>query len=319
MLPVPSENANKKPTPVSPYVSITDQKSPLMVELMFTSSLEEAQLNKLDHLIARANVQPTDNVLDIGFGWGGLAIRLAETVGCRVTGITLSKEQHDLALERVKARNLQHLIRFEIIDYRIFAQQHKGEFDKIISIEMIEAVGFKYFPSFMSALETLLAPNGIIVLQAITLPEGRYDLYLNTADFINTIIFPGGLCPSIAALTTAMQKAGTNLMLTNVENFALHYAETLRRWRANFNIAIDDVIRPLGFDDSFIRTWNYYLTYCEAGFHTQTLGLQVLVFTRPQNTSFMTGNPPSYSSLMDPMGPFINSPANPHIIPAGVF
>ena len=233
------------------------------VEVVYGGTLEEAQLRKLDHLIARACVTRSDKVLDLGFGWGGLSIRLAETIGCRVVGITLSQEQHDLALERVRARGLAHLITFEIVDYRVFAEQHAGEFNKIISIEMIEAVGNNYFPSFMASLDKLLAPGGIIALQAITMPEARYPEYLKTTDFINTVIFPGGCCPSLAALTDAMMKHST-LMLNSVEQFNLHYGETLRRWRANFNAALDTVVRPLGFDDVFIRTWNYYLCYCGA-------------------------------------------------------
>ena len=162
------------------------------VELLFRGSLEAAQLRKLDHLIARAGVTAKDRVLDLGFGWGGLSIRLAEVVGCRVHGITLSKEQHDLAAERVAARGLGHLITFEIVDYRVFARDHPGEFDKIISVEMVEAVGHNYFPSFMGAIDRLLAPGGVVVVQAIMMPEGRYKEYLRTCDFINTIIFPGG-------------------------------------------------------------------------------------------------------------------------------
>lgn len=235
-------------------------------------------------MIARANVQKEDRVLDLGFGWGGLSIRLAETVGCRVHGITLSKEQHDLALERVRARGLDHLITFEIVDYRVFAADHPGEFDKIISVEMVEAVDANYFGDFMAALDRLLAPNGVIVMQAIAIPEARFGEYLRTTDFINTIIFPGGALPCIAALTAAMMPR-TNLILDTVDQFNLHYAETLRRWRANFNLAVDaGIVKPLGFDDAFIRTWNCYFCYCEAGSATQTLGLQVLTFTRPNNS-----------------------------------
>jgi cyclopropane-fatty-acyl-phospholipid synthase len=233
------------------------------VEVLYGGTLEEAQLRKLDHLIARACVSKGDKVLDLGFGWGGLSIRLAETIGCRVVGITLSQEQHDLAVERVRARGLSHLITFEIVDYRVFAEAHKGEFDRILSIEMIEAVGHNYFPSFMASLDKLLAPGGVIALQAITMPEARYAEYLTTTDFINTVIFPGGCCPSLAALTDAMMR-NSSLMLNSVDQFALHYGETLRRWRANFNAALDTVVRPLGFDDVFIRTWNYYLCYCGA-------------------------------------------------------
>ena len=132
--------------------------------------------------------------------------------------------------------------------------------------------------------------------------------------FFLQIIFPGGCCPSLAALTAAMMSR-TELMLHSVDNFALHYAETLRRWRANFNAALGEVVRPLGFDDEFIRTWNYYLCYCEAGFSSQTLGLQVLTFTRPNNTSLITGAPAG--RLSDPIGPIINSLDHPVLVPTG--
>ena len=270
-----SASASATPTPTSsaPRLSLEESERAVLnsyapsapggapVEVVYGGTLEEAQLRKLDHLIARARVSRHHKVLDLGFGWGGLSIRLAETIGCQVTGITLSQEQHDLALERVRARGLEHLITFEIVDYRVFAAANPGRFDRIISIEMIEAVGNNYFPSFMASLDRLLAPNGVIALQAITMPETRYAEYLATTDFINTVIFPGGCCPSLAALTDAMMKHST-LILNSVDQFNLHYGETLRRWRANFNAALDSVIRPLGFDDVFIRTWNYYLCYC---------------------------------------------------------
>jgi cyclopropane-fatty-acyl-phospholipid synthase len=260
-------------------------------------------------------VQRTDRVLDLGFGWGGLSIRLAETVGCRVHGITLSREQHDLALERVRARGLAHLITFEIVDYRDFAAAHPGEFDRIISVEMVEAVGHNYFPAFMGALDRLLAPGGVVVLQAITMPEARYPEYIKTCDFINTIIFPGGCCPSLAALLDAMAKK-TGLTLHAHDQFNLHYGETLRRWRANFNAALGAVVRPLGFDAQFIRTWNYYLTYCEAGFSTQTLGLVVLTFVRPNTRTLVTAAPAG--RLADPLGPFVNDAAAPALVPSGI-
>ena len=170
----------KKVSAPEPPLQVPSAPAQRRVEVVYGGSLEEAQERKLDHLIARACVQKTDRVLDLGFGWGGLSIRLAETVGCRVHGITLSKKQHDLALERVRARGLQHLITFEIIDYRVFAEQHPGEFDRIISVEMIEAVGHNYFPSYMAALDRLLAVDGIIVIQAIMMPEQRYPEYLKT-------------------------------------------------------------------------------------------------------------------------------------------
>lgn len=180
---------------------------------------------------------------------------------------------------------------------------------------MIEAVGHNYFPSYMAALDRLLAPEGIIVIQAIMMPESRYPEYIKTCDFINTIIFPGGCCPSLASITDAMMK-NTNLIVNSVDQFNLHYGETLRRWRANFNACLDSVVRPLGFDSQFIRTWNYYLTYCEAGFSTQTLGLNVLTFVRP-NTRTLISSVPS-GRLADPLGPFVNDQTTPVFVPSGL-
>jgi len=301
------------PPPPTPSPESVEAPAPDRVEVLFKGSLEEAQERKLDHLISRANVQRTDRVLDLGFGWGGLSIRLAETVGCRVHGITLSKEQHALALERVRARGLEHLVSFEIVDYRDFAAAHAGEFDKIISVEMIEAVGANYFGDFMAALDRLLAPDGVIVIQAITIPEARFAEYLRTTDFINTIIFPGGALPCIAALSAAMMQR-TNLVLDRVDQFNLHYAETLRRWRANFNAAYAAGV-VAGFDDAFARTWNYYFCYCEAGFQTQTLGLQVLTFTRPNNSSRVTGVPAGREAST--LGGFTNTRETPVVVAAG--
>jgi cyclopropane fatty-acyl-phospholipid synthase-like methyltransferase len=175
----------KTPSAPEPPLQVPSSPSQRRVQVVYGGSLQEAQERKLDHLIARACVQKTDRVLDLGFGWGGLSIRLAETIGCRVHGITLSQRQHDLALERVRARGLQHLISFEIIDYRVFAEKHPGEFDRIISVEMIEAVGHNYFPSYMAALDRLLAVDGIIVIQAIMMPEQRYPEYLKTCAFVS--------------------------------------------------------------------------------------------------------------------------------------
>jgi cyclopropane fatty-acyl-phospholipid synthase-like methyltransferase len=260
-----------------------------LTELVFEGTLADAQIRKLDHLIARAEVQQSDSVLDLGFGWGGLAIRLAETVGCRVHGITLSTEQFQLASLRVKERNLGHLITFEIADYRDFAIDHAGAFNKIISVEMVEAVGHSYFDTYLACLDRMLAPNGVIVLQAITIPDSRYNSYIRSTDFINSVVFPGGSLPCLSRITAAMAK--TTLLLTSVDEFGIHYAETLRRWRANFNMVTDSVIPALGFDQQFIRTWNYYFCYCEAGFQSSTLGLQVWTMSRPGCTSSFTATP----------------------------
>jgi cyclopropane-fatty-acyl-phospholipid synthase len=245
----------------------------------FGGSLDEAQVRKLDDLIALADVQPGHQVLDIGCGGGGMAIRLAQTRGCSVVGITLSTEQKEWGEKRVKALGLEELVRFELIDYRVFADRHAGEFDRIITVEMIEAVGYSHLGEFMGACGRVLKPTGLMVMQAITMPEPRYEEYKHSADFINTIIFPGGHCPCVTSLTDAMART-SDMTLEHVQNYALHYAETLRVWQRNFNAHLDRV-HALGFDAAFVRMWNYYLTYCEAGFETQTLGLHALVFAKP--------------------------------------
>jgi len=249
----------------------------------FGGSLDDAQVRKLDCLIELARVRPEHTVLDVGCGWGGLAIRLAQTTGCRVVGITLSKEQKDWAEKRVAALGLEGRISFELIDYRDMAAAHPAGFDRIITVEMIEAVGFNYLGTFMGACGRLLKPDGIMVMQAITLPEPRYEEYKSSADFINTIIFPGGHCPCVTSLTTAMSRH-SDMTLEHVRNHALHYAETLRVWRRAFNARLDRV-KELGFDADFVRMWNYYLAYCEAGFETETLGLHTLVFAKPGASS----------------------------------
>lgn len=248
--------------------------------LVFRGTLEDAQWRKLDTLLDRAQVQPGQSLLDIGFGWGGLSLHAAKKYGCRVTGITLSVEQKALAEERVHQAGLQGLITFEVIDYRTFARQKRnlGRFDRVLSCEMIEAVGHEHLGEFFWAVEQVLAPNGILVMEAITTPEQRYETYLRSTDFINTVIFPGSCCPSLHALVDAAYKQSC-LTLEHVDNIGLHYAQTLAEWRRRFN-ANEDTVRQLGFDDVFLRAWNYYLTYCEAGFFSQTENCLILVFAR---------------------------------------
>ena len=248
--------------------------------LVFRGTLEEAQWRKLDTLLARAQVKPGQKLLDIGFGWGGLSLHAAKKYGCQVTGITLSVEQKALAEERVKKDGLQDLITFEVIDYRTFARQKRnlGKFDRVLSCEMIEAVGHEHLGEFFWAVEQVLAPDGILVMEAITTPEQRYETYLRSTDFINTIIFPGSCCPSLHALVDAAYRQSC-LTLEHVDNIGLHYAETLAEWRRRFN-ANEATVRQMGFDDVFLRAWNYYLTYCEAGFFSQTENCLILVFSR---------------------------------------
>lgn len=255
-------------------------------KLKFLGTLEDAQLRKIDALLQRLEpITAEHHLLDIGFGWGGISIRAAEKYGCKVTGITLSKEQKALAEQRVKAKGLSHLISFELVDYRVFANQSKMKFDRIVSCEMIEAVGHNYLGSFFTSVEKLLATEGIFVMQAITMPDSRYPAYVKSADFCNTIIFPGGCCPSLSALLEAMATNST-LHLESATNTNVHYAETLRQWRVRFNNNLPKVL-ALGFDDAFIRLWNMYFCYCEAGFENQVINLQILTFSRPGNPNML--------------------------------
>jgi len=255
--------------------------SPTGGRLKFRDTLEEAEMRKIDTLLDRAQLQPGQTMLDIGFGWGGLSLHAAKKYGCKVTGITLSVEQKALAEVRVKEEGLGHLITFEVIDYRIFARrkENRQKFDRVLSCEMIEAVGHNHLGEFFWAVEQVLHPDGVLVMEAITTPEARYESYMRATDFINTIIFPGSCCPSLHALVDASYKWST-LTLEHIDNIGLHYAETLREWRRRFN-ANEDTVRKLGFDDVFMRVWNYYMTYCEAGFHSQTENCLILVFSRP--------------------------------------
>lgn len=248
--------------------------------LTFRGTLEEAQWRKLDTLLARAQVKPGQSLLDIGFGWGGLSIHAAKKYGCRVTGITLSVEQKALAEERVQKEGLQDLITFEVIDYRTFARraENLGKFDRVLSCEMIEAVGHRHLGEFFWAVERLLAKDGVLVMEAITTPEQRYETYIRSTDFINTIIFPGSCCPSLHALVDAAYRQ-SSLTLEHIDNIGLHYAQTLAEWRRRFN-ASELEVKNMGFDEVFLRAWNYYLTYCEAGFFSQTENCLILVFSR---------------------------------------
>ena len=236
-------------------------------------SLEQAQHNKLDLLISKLQVRPEHTVLEIGFGWGSLSIRMAKTVGCRVVGITLSKEQKALAEERVAAAGLGHLIEYHYVDYRTYHQSSGGRtFDRVVSCEMLEAVGHEYLPDFYKAVDELMKPHGLCVVQVITTPDDRYEDYRHSAEFINTHIFPGACCPSFGALTAAATAAST-LTVELVQNIGVHYVPTLAQWRRNF-MENKHKLLALGFDDVFIRKWEYYFHYCEVGFAMRALTVE---------------------------------------------
>ena len=246
--------------------------------LTFGGTLEEAQNRKLDLLCSRLDLSSASRLLDIGFGWGGLSIHAARKYGCKVHGITLSVEQCKLATERVVAANLSHLITFEIVDYRTFSKRADNAlaFDRVVSCEMIEAVGHNHLPEFFEVIQRVMTSSGVLVMEAITTPEARYEYYRRAADYINSIIFPGSCCPSLHSLVDAAYQTSC-LSLLRIDNIGVHYSETLREWRKRFN-RNEQNVRKAGFDDRFIRSWNYYLTYCEAGFCSETEHCQILVF-----------------------------------------
>ena len=244
-------------------------------------TLEQAQIRKLDRMAELAQLSADDHVLEIGCGWGSFAIHAASKYGCKVTGITLSQNQLELARKRVHAKGLDHLIELKLIDYRDI----EGRYDKIISIEMIEAVGHQYYPTFFENCERLLKEDGIMVLQAITIPDYRFEEASKGADWIQKEIFPGSTIPSLTALSKGMEQS-SRFIIENVSHVGKHYARTLREWRELF-FENRERILGLGYDERFIRYWQYYLCYCEAGFDSLYTGVHHIRFTRPMNESLI--------------------------------
>ena len=240
-------------------------------------SLAEAQLRKYRRICDKLELRSDDRVLEIGCGWGGFAIHAATERGARVTGLTISPAQAALARERIAAAGLSDRIEIIEQDYRV----HEGRYTKIASIEMLEAIGDRQFPTFFAACDRLLAHGGVACIQTILVPDQRWDRYRKTPDWVERYLFPGCLIPSMTALTRAMTRA-SRLMVHDVEEIGRHYAETLCRWRRGFHGRLEDV-RRLGYDDRFVRTWDFYLAYCEAAFRTRSLRDVQLVLTRPFN------------------------------------
>ena len=242
-----------------------------------SESLEQAQLNKLDRLIDRLHVLPHHHVLEIGSGWGSAAIRIAQRTDCKVTTLTLSQAQYDVVIGKIESLGLQDRITVLLEDYR----NHRGMYDRILSIEMIEAVGHDYLPTYFKTIDTLLKPNGIVVLQAITVPDHRYDRYRSRVDWIQKHIFPGGHLPSVAKIQSILL-SDTSFGIEFLENIGPHYATTLSEWRRRF-LENESIVRELGFGNEFIRKWVYYLSYCEAGFADRYINTVQMVLTRPVN------------------------------------
>ncbi len=239
-------------------------------------SLETASTRKLDRICRKLGLGPQHHVLEIGTGWGGFALHAAQHYGCRVTTTTISKEQHDLARERIEAAGLGDRVTLLLEDYRDL----KGRFDRVVSIEMIEAIGHQYLEPYFATVNRLLKPDGMALIQAITIEDHRYKQALKAVDFIKRFIFPGSFIPSISAMTSAIGRS-SNMKLFNLEDIGPSYALTLRAWRRRFLDRIGEV-RALGYPERFIRMWLFYLTYCEGGFIERSIGDVHMLLCKPE-------------------------------------
>lgn len=278
---------------ISAHYDLSNEFYKLMLDetMMYSSAvfshknqdLYEAQKNKLEKLSSKLNLKEGSKVLEIGSGWGAMALHLANDKSCEVTTVTLSVEQKKLCENRFKEHNVEDKIDILLKDYRDL----NGKFDAIIAVEMFEAVGKEYFHIFFKKCQELLKPNGVLVLQVITMPDQRYKAYSKGTDFIQKYIFPGGHLPSISKILEVTSKH-TRLNLNHLEEFTEDYAKTLNIWHENFEKKLEEV-KKLGFDEYFIRMWKMYLNYCEAAFLTRNINLHQLVFTRDQNIDLNKG------------------------------
>jgi cyclopropane-fatty-acyl-phospholipid synthase len=241
------------------------------------TSLHEAQLARLDHVCRRLQLKPGDHVLEIGTGWGGFALHAARNYGCRVTTTTISSGQYELAYQRVVDAGLHDRITLLLDDFRDL----RGQYDKLVSIEMIEAIGHDLLPTYFRKCSELLKPEGAMLLQAITIEDQRYEAYRKSVDFIQRYIFPGGHLPSGAVLTETASRH-TDLRLLGLEDIGLHYAITLACWRENFFARLDEV-RAMGYPEPFVRMWEFYLCYCEGAFRERAISDVQMVFTKPDS------------------------------------
>jgi cyclopropane-fatty-acyl-phospholipid synthase len=239
------------------------------------ATLKEASIAKFDAVCRKLQLKPGEHLVEIGTGWGGLAIHAAKKYGCRVTTTTISKEQYALAKERVAAAGLSDRIDLRLDDYRDLT----GQYDKLVSIEMIEAVGHQFLDTYIAKCASLLNPNGAMLIQAITIQDQIYEEALKSVDFIQRFVFPGSFIPCVTAITDAVTRA-TDMKVNHLEDIGPHYATTLRMWRENFFANIGRV-RALGYPEEFIRLWDYYLCYCEGGFAERQLGDVHMLMVKP--------------------------------------
>jgi cyclopropane-fatty-acyl-phospholipid synthase len=243
------------------------------------ADLAQAQQHKLQMICDKLQLKPTDHLLEIGTGWGSMAIFAAQHYGCKVTTTTISQQQFDYAKARIEELGLQQQITLLFNDYRDLT----GQYDKLVSIEMIEAVGEEYLDTYFEKCASLLTPQGVMVLQAITIVDQRYQQYVREVDFIKRYVFPGGSLPSVSRMTDAISRK-TDFIVRHLQDIGFDYARTLKDWCENFMHARDKV-HQLGYDDNFVRLWHFYLCYCEGGFMERATSAVHLVLTKPQNRS----------------------------------
>ena len=239
------------------------------------SDLTTASQHKLRLICEDLELKPEDHLVEIGTGWGGMAIFAAKHFGCRVTTTTISREQYDYTVAAVAKKGLQDQITVLFDDYRDL----QGRFDKLVSIEMIEAVGHQFYDTYFSTLSRLLTPHGKAVIQAITMTDQRYEQARDSVDFIKRYIFPGGCLPSLTVINDALSRV-TDMQMSHLRDITRDYADTLSEWHERFLDKLD-VVREMGFDDRFIRMWRYYLSYCEGGFRERIIGTYQITMTKP--------------------------------------
>lgn len=255
----------------------------LSADLMYSSAiwsdpadtLETASARKLERICRQLDLQPADRVIEIGTGWGGFALYAAQHYGCHVTTTTISREQHALASQRVAEAGMEGHVTLLLEDYRDL----EGQYDKLVSIEMVEAIGAPYLDVYFGKLGSLLKPEGLALVQAITIEDHRYAQALRSVDFIKRHVFPGSFIPSISALLAAKTRA-SDLGLIRLEDFGSSYAQTLKAWRERFMARLPQV-RAQGFDERFVRLWEFYLAYCEGGFRERSIGVAHLLMAKP--------------------------------------
>jgi len=241
------------------------------------NNLDDAAEYKLKVICEKLNLQASDHLLEIGSGWGGFATYAAQNYGCRVTTTTISNKQYEYIVEKVTANNLTENITVLKQDYRNL----EGKYDKLVSIEMVESVGHQYIDNYFSICSNLLKPNGAMLIQAITISDFLYERYINSMDFIRKYVFPGGSLPSMSSMLSSVSKS-SDLTLYHSESYAASYAKTLSIWYQRFINNKERVIE-LGYNQSFIHLWEYYLKYCQVGFEERVIDVQQLVLTKPAN------------------------------------